>query len=129
MSRETNLYQDLMVSNKEKIGPLMTQMEQWSILNNVLNYIQHSRFSSMNHTLDVKAVNKYKSKHNTEREFKELDFGTMPQKLKEEYMDIYEGIHSEIVSSNRLDENSDISTTYLGRVENKDNQNKFRAEK
>ena len=82
----------------------------------------------MNHTLDVKAVNKYKSKHNTEREFKELDFGTIPQKLKEEYMDIYEGIHSEIVSSNRFEENSDISTTYIGRVENKDNQNKLRAE-
>ena len=30
-------------------------------------------------------------------------------------MDIYEGIHSDIVSSNRFDENSDISTTYLGR--------------
>ena len=41
--------------------------------------------------------------------FKDLDFGTMPQKLLEEYMDIYEGIHSEIVSSNRFDENSDLS--------------------
>ena len=28
VSREINLYQDLMVSNEEKIGPLMTQMEQ-----------------------------------------------------------------------------------------------------
>ena len=57
----------------------------------------------MNHTLDVKAMNKYKSKPNADdREFKELDFGKMPQKLQEEYMDIYEGIHSEIVSSNRL---------------------------
>ena len=128
MSREINLYQDLMVSNVEKIEPLMTQMEQWSILRNILNYIQHSRFSSMNHTLDVKAVNKCTSKHNTEREFKELDFGTMPQKLQEEYMDIYEGIHSEIVSSNRFDENSDISTTYLGRTEIKNNQNKLKAE-
>ena len=36
----------------------MTQMEQWSILSNILNYVQHSRFHSMNHTLDVKAVNK-----------------------------------------------------------------------
>ena len=35
MSREINLYQDLMVSNEEKIGPLRTQMEQWSILCNV----------------------------------------------------------------------------------------------
>ena len=70
MGREINLYQDLMVSNEEKIGPLRTQMEQWSILSNVLNYIQHSRFSSVNHTLDVKAVNKCKFKHNTEREFR-----------------------------------------------------------
>ena len=32
-------------------------------------------------------------------------------------MDIYQGIHSEIVSSNRFHENSDLSTTYLGRVD------------
>ena len=44
----------------------MTQMEQWSILSNVLNYVQHSRFNSMNHTLEVKAVNRYKSKPDTE---------------------------------------------------------------
>ena len=43
-------------------------------------------------------------------------------------MDIYEGIHSEIVSSNRFDENSDISTIYLGRTETKNNQNKLKAE-
>ena len=35
-------------------------------------------------------------------------------------MDIYEGIHSGIVSSNRFDENSsDISTTYLGKIESR----------
>ena len=43
-------------------------------------------------------------------------------------MDIYEGIHSDIVSSNRFDENSDISTTYLGRIENKGSQDKLKAE-
>ena len=103
-------------------------MEQWLILSNILNYVQHSRFHSMKHTLDIRAVNKYKHKPNTEdREFKELDFGTMPQNLQEEYMDIYEGIQSEIVSSNRFDENSNLSTTYLGRVD-KENKNKLRAE-
>ena len=116
------------VNNAEKIEPLMTQMEQWSILSNVISYVQHSRFHSMNHTLDIKAVNKYKHKPNTDdREFRELDFGTTPQKLQEEYMDIYEGIHSEIVSSNRFDENSDLSTTYLGKVDKKD-QHKLKAE-
>ena len=94
-SREINPYQELLVNNAENIEPLMTQMEQWSILSNVLNYVQHSTFHSMNHTLDIKAVNKYKHKPNRDnREFKELDFGTTPQKLQEEYMDIYEGIHS-----------------------------------
>ena len=127
-SGETNPYKELIINNAEKIEPLMMQMEQWSVLSNILNYVQHSRFKSMNHTLDIKAMNKYKSKSNTEREFKELDFGTTPQKLQEEYMDVYEGIHSEIVSSNRFDENSDISTMYLGREENKDNQNKLKAE-
>ena len=53
-SREINSYKKLIVNNVEKIEPLMTQMEKWSILSNVLNYVQHSRFNSMNHTLDVK---------------------------------------------------------------------------
>ena len=66
----------------------MTQIEQWSILSNVLNYIQHSRFHSMNHTLEVKAVTKCKSKPNIDnREFKELDFDIAPQILQEEYME------------------------------------------
>ena len=43
-------------------------------------------------------------------------------------MDIYEGIHSDIVSSNRFDENSDISTTYFGKIENRGNQDKLKAE-
>ena len=128
-SRETNPYKELVVNNAEKIEPLMTQMEQWSILSNILNYVQHSRFNSMNHTQDVKAMNKYKSKLNVDREFAELDYGTMPQRLQEEYMDIYEGINSEIVSSSsiRFDKNSDISTTYLGRI-GKENQNTLKAE-
>ena len=46
----------------------MTQMEQWSILSNVLNYVQHSKFNSMNHTLNVKPVNRYKVKPEEQEE-------------------------------------------------------------
>ena len=104
------------------------QMEQWSILSNVLNYIQHSKFNSMNHTLNAKVVNKYKVKPDTEREFKEIDFGSILQKLQEEYLDVYEAIQSDIVSSSRFHENSDISTTYLGRIESIEGQDKLKAE-
>ena len=75
-SRETNLYKELIVTNADKIEPLMSQMEQWSILSNVLNYVQHSRLHLINHTLDIKAVDKYKY-----REFKELDFGNNSTKI------------------------------------------------
>ena len=47
----------------------------------------------------------------------ELDFGDIPKKLKEEYLDIYNGIQSEILSTTRFDENSDLSTTHLRRVD------------
>ena len=46
----------------------------------------------------------------------ELDFGDMPEKLKE-YLDIYVGIQSEILSTTTCDENSNLRTTYLGRVD------------
>ena len=46
----------------------------------------------------------------------ELDFGDTPEKLKEEYLEVYKGIQSEILSAARFDENSDLNTTYLGKV-------------
>ena len=125
---EINTYGELIVNNAEKTEALMTQMEQWSIFSNVLNYVQHSKFNSMNYTLNVKAVNRYKVKLDTGREFKELDFGLTLQKLQEGYLDVNEGIQSDIVSLNRFDENSDKSTTYLGKVENNRSQDKLRAE-
>ena len=126
-------HRELVINNAERIEMQKIQMEQWSILSNLLNYIQHSRFNSMNHSLDVKPVNKYKMKSNdslslSDTEFREVDFGKVPQSLQDEYLDVYEGIQSDIVSSNRFDENSDISTTYLGQIGHKESQDKLKAE-
>ena len=87
----------------------------------------------MDHSLDIKPVNKHKSQSNDShsspvKEFREVDFGKDPQNLQEEYLDVYEGIQSDIVSMNRFDENSDISTTYLGQIEQKGSQNKLKEE-
>ena len=43
------------------------------------------------------------------------------------HMYIYEGIQSEIASATRFEENSNLSTTYLGRLD-KENKNKLRVE-
>ena len=107
----------------------MTQMEQWSILSNVLSYIQHDKHQTMNHTLNIRAMNKHRSNPATkeEKEFIELDFGSTPHNLCEEYLDVYEGIQSEIVNTTRCDEISDLSTTYLGRSD-KARNDKLKAE-
>ena len=39
----------------------------------------------------------------------------MPEVLKEGYLDVYDRIQLEVVSTTRFHENSDLSTTYLGR--------------
>ena len=114
---ETNPYKELIVKNAEKLEPLMTQMEQWSILSNFLNYIQYDKHPKNYHNLSINAVNKYKNILDTskERDMVELDFSVMPYILWEEYLDVYEEIQSEVVNTTRFDENSDLSTTYLGR--------------
>ena len=64
----------------------MTQMEQWSISSNVLNYIQYDRHPKNYHNLSLNAVNKYKNSLDTndERDIVELDFGVMPKTLQED---------------------------------------------
>ena len=49
------------VNNAETIEPLLAQIEQWSILSNMLNYIQVDRHSKNYHSLGISAVNKCKN--------------------------------------------------------------------
>ena len=125
---EVNPYRELVVNNAEKIEMQKTQMEQWSILSNSLNYVQYSKFNSMDHSLNIKPMNRYKVKPNEEKEFREVDFGTNLQNLQTEYLDVYEGIQSDIVSFSRFDENSDISMTYPGKRGQEESQNGLNAE-
>ena len=103
----------MIVNNAENIVTILSQMEQLSILSNVVNYIQYDRHSKNYHNLNMSAVNKekYKRKSNVEEEERyvlELDFGDKPEKLKGEYLDVYKGTQSEILSTTRFDENSDL---------------------
>ena len=96
-------------------------MEQWSILSNIVNYIQYNRHPKDFFNLDIKAVDQHRHKkiYNKEedRQILELDFGDTPEKLKGEYLDMYEGIQTEIISTTRFDENLDLSTSYMGTVD------------
>ena len=46
----------------------------------------------------------------------QMDFGESLEIMKSRYMDVYDGIYAEVVTTSRYDENVDLSTTYLGRI-------------
>ena len=83
-------------------------------------------------SMSVRPINKIKNKikirkDEKERPITEIDFREASDRLKEEYLDRYEGVKSEILSTTRFDENPDLSMIYIGRV-NVAGENKITAE-
>ena len=60
-SGEVNPYRDLVVNNAEKIEMQKTQLEQRSILSNLLNYVQHSKFNFIGNSLNFKPCEQIQS--------------------------------------------------------------------
>ena len=74
------------------------------------------------YNIDVKAIDHKKHRKIYDR-LKEadrwvtgIDFGDTLNKLKGKYLDMYDGIKPEVLSTTKFDENLDLSTTYLGRI-------------
>ena len=49
-------------------------------------------------------------------EMLDIDFGESLEIMKSRYMDVYDSIYAEVVTTSRFDENVDLSMTYLGRI-------------
>ena len=49
----------------------------------------------------------------------EMDFGESPEVMKSRYMDVYDDVYAKVLMTSRFDENVDLSTTYLGRIDMK----------
>ena len=72
-SGDENPYRELSINNAGKIETTLSQMEQWSILSNVINYVQYDRHPKNVHTMSVRPVNKTKNKiKSTKDEKKDL---------------------------------------------------------
>ena len=116
---DKNPYRDLVVNDVDKVEISHSPVEQWSILSNVINYVQHSRNPLNFHFVMIKPAKLNKT-------VKIKDKGEILPKVnligssgrsREEYLDRYEGVKTEIVDTTRFDENSDLSTTYLVRID------------
>ena len=120
-SRDENPYKELIVNNAIKRNRATLQMEQWSILSNVINYVQYSRNPKDLHAMIIKPVNNKRLNLVTKDKNEEgislrVDLTDAPNGSEEEYLDKYEGVISEILNTTRFDENSDLSTTYAGKI-------------
>ena len=60
-SGDENLYRELIVNNAGKIESTLSQMEQWSILNNIINYMKYSKNPKNLHAFSIKPINRNKN--------------------------------------------------------------------
>ena len=92
-------------------------MINWSIFSDKLRYIDSSINEMPKLIIRPLEENKHRQLFNAlemhENQIPEMIFEE--NKVKETYFDKYEGIHSEISHVTRFDENTDLSTTYLGK--------------
>ena len=116
---DENPYRDLVVNNADRVEMLHSPMEQWSVLSNVIYYVQHSRNPLYFHFMTIKPAKLNKTvKIKDKREFlPKVNLIESSSRSREEYLARYEGIKTEIVDTTRFDKNSDLSTTYLGRID------------
>ena len=42
-----------------------------------------------------------------------IDISGVSEKLKSDYLNVYNGVYAEVISTNRFDEDTDLSTTLL----------------
>ena len=96
------------------------QVENWSIFTDQIKYIHHDERAP--HRLDLLPLDYqlhkklYCKLKGEEGNSIDIDFGINPDTLKTKYLDLYEDMYAEMVYTNRFDENSDLSTTYLGQT-------------
>ena len=123
-----NAYQKALITGTEnksendnkKKSP--AQMKEWSILSDHVKYVM-SDGSETFHNLNIDQMN-YRQEIYLYRELQgeellnaDVNFSSSPDKLKAEYLDVYEGVYAEVISTDRFDEDTDLSTTYLGQVD------------
>ena len=96
--------------NNKKKSP--AQMKEWSILSDHVKYVT-SDGSETFHNLNIDQMN-YKQEIDLYRELQkkellntDVNFGSSPDSLKAEYLDVYEGVYAEVISTDKFDEDTD----------------------
>ena len=120
---DVNQYEKALLSDRN-MRRNNSQMEQWSILSNNIIYVKSADNDIMNgigiKSIDYREHKRMYRKLNKEGgEWLDINFGESPEIMRSRYMDVYDEVFAEVVTTSRFDENVDLSTTYLGRIDMK----------
>ena len=105
---EQKQYQNIIMNKFNRENIITSQMEQWSILSNVVNYVQYDRNPRDFYNLDVQAIDQKNHRKlndrlkEEDRQVIELDFGDTLDKLKVEYLDMYDGVKIKSVKYHKV---------------------------
>ena len=118
---ESNPYQMAIVNKTSRDDTKTEQMIIWSILSDLIKYIDRSSCSDMIPSLTVKPLDyrKHKRLYNSLKTNKDLTSDVIfdRDKVKDVYFDKSDGIYAEILQATRFDESTDLSKTYLGKTD------------
>ena len=102
---EENVYKEGIIARPNKKTP--ERMKEWSILSDHVKYVQHDEsdtlyklnFDMLNHKQNESL---YKELSKEEMLKSSVDFSGISEKLKSDYLDVYDGVYTEVVSTNRV---------------------------
>ena len=121
LTEDENTYQRGIIANINQ-NKATKPMESWSILSDHVKYVQHDESDSL-HSVNFDSLNCcvnediYKELKEQEMLKTSINFSGVSEKVKSDYLDVYDGIYAEEIGTNRFDEDTDLSTTYLGQTD------------
>ena len=120
-NQEDNPYKRVVLNNIYKIPEKCPEMKNWSIFSDNVRYVQHDQMTTQNLNFDTLDYRNHKDLYlqlkEEKREALDVDFGLYADVTKARYLDVYDDIYAEMVYASKFDENSDLSTTYLGQTD------------
>ena len=120
-SEVENTYQKGIVADIDQ-KKIPKPMKVWSIPSDHVKYVQDNE-SDILHNLNFDSLNNcinediYEELKEQEMLKISIDFSDISEKLKSDYLDVYDGVYAEVISTNIFNEDMDLSTTYSGQVD------------
>ena len=115
-----NPFKRVVLNNVYNMPEKCPEMKDWSIFSDNIRYVQHDQMTTQNLSFDTLDYRNHKGLYsqlkNKKSETLDVDFGLYPDVTKSRYLDVYDGVYAEMVYANKFNENSDLSTTYLGQT-------------